>query len=93
MEVLHRRVEEEEVVEQLQTRRRRPDFADPSADITSSSSDEDSANVMNDGYKSEDKVDKNGISEKSVYLDKNEGKKHVYCTSYIHFKIKKKTCI
>lgn len=69
MEVVHHRVEEEE---ELQTRRRRLELGDGSGD----SSDENSAKVMNiNGYKSEeDDVETNGIAQKSVHFDKNQGK-------------------
>lgn len=59
MEVVHRRVEEEE---QLRTRRQEPEFADPSDDTSS------------DGMKEELKLHQNGVSvPKSVYLDNSEG--------------------
>ncbi|KAL3615957.1 hypothetical protein CASFOL_040251 [Castilleja foliolosa] len=60
MKVMHPQVAEEEVVEPLLTWQ--PDNTVPSGDITSSSS-SDTQQV----------VDNIGISEKSVYFDKNEG--------------------
>ncbi|KAK6163710.1 hypothetical protein DH2020_000574 [Rehmannia glutinosa] len=60
MEVMHHRVEEEVVVEQPPTWRP-DDTASSGTDSSSSSSD-----IMQE-------VDNNGVSEKNVYFDKNEG--------------------
>lgn len=64
MEVVHRRVEEEE---QLRTRRQEPEYADPSGYVSSD-------DASSDGMKEELKLHQNGVSvPKSVYLDNNEG--------------------